>query len=238
MTAISTDSTVGQLVVQRPSRSRVFQRLGIDFCCGGKKRLLDACRDKGLDTDEVVQALAADEAISGQGGVDVAGMGLSQLCDHIEQTHHAYLHTELPRVGAMAKKVAAVHGANHPWTVELASVFAGFSAELDTHMVKEERVLFPWIRTLEKSGRCDEGHCSGSIANPIRMMEHEHDNAGRAMERMRELSHGYTPPPGACNTFIAMLDGLARIESDMHQHVHKENNILFPKAALREESTA
>lgn len=238
MTAINADATVGQLVVERPSRSRVFQKLGIDFCCGGKKRLSDACRDKGLDEGEVVRALAADEAGPDRGGVDAGGMTLTQLCDHVEQTHHAYLHAELPRVGAMAKRVAAVHGSHHPWTVDLASIFASFAAELDTHMFKEERVLFPWIRSLEQPGRCGEGHCGSSIANPIRMMEHEHDSAGKALERMRALSDGYAPPAGACNTFIAMLDGLSRIEADMHQHVHKENNILFPRAAERESAAA
>ena len=237
MPVIDAESTVGQLVVDRPSRSRVFQKLGIDFCCGGKKKLSEVCRDKGLDAGQVVQALAADEAISEPGDNQASSMTLSQLCDHIERTHHAYLHSELPRVGAMAKKVAAVHGATHPWTIELAAIFADFAAELDSHMYKEERVLFPWIRSLEKADRCEGGSCGSSITNPIRMMEHEHDNAGRSQEQMRELSKGYQPPPGACNTFIAMLDGVERIESDMHLHVHKENNILFPKAAQREQSS-
>lgn len=235
MNVITTDSTVGQLVVERPSRSRVFQKLGIDFCCGGKKRLSEACREKGLDAGEVVRALIVEEAAPEQGDVDVAQMTPAQLCDHIEQTHHAFLHAELPRVGAMVKKVAAVHGVNHEWLVEFSSIFATFAADLEAHMLKEERVLFPWIRTLEKAGRCDKEHCGGSIANPIRMMESEHDSAGHALVQMRELSHDYKPPTGACNTFIAMLDGVERIEADLHQHVHKENNILFPKAMRHEQ---
>lgn len=235
MNTINADSTVGQLVVERPSRSKVFQKLGIDFCCGGKKRLADVCRDKGLDTGEVLRELAADEGVAGRGDLDVSTMTLTQLCDHIEQTHHAFLHAELPRVSAMAKRVATVHGAHHPWTVELASVFSKFAAELDAHMLKEERVLFPWIRSLETTEQHRAGACGSSIANPIRMMEHEHNDAGRALERMRELSGGFAPPTGACNTFIAMLDGMARIEDDMFRHVHKENNVLFPKAAQREQ---
>jgi len=236
MTPIDSDTTVGQLVVERPSRSKVFQQLGIDFCCGGKKSLSDACREKGLKFDDVVAALGDNTDAASAEGLDIGRMTLTELCNHIESTHHAYLHAELPRVGGMARRVAAVHGSNHAWTVELASVFSEFAAELESHMFKEEHVLFPWIRSLEKSGPGAAGHCGGSIANPIRIMELEHDNAGRALARMRELSHGYAPPSGACNTFIALLDALARIESDMHQHVHAENNILFPKASQREMS--
>jgi regulator of cell morphogenesis and NO signaling len=238
MHTIDPNATVGDLVVERPARSRVFQRLGIDFCCGGKKPLADACRDKGLSVAEVAEALSAEDAGDRADDLVVSGLTLCELCDHIERTHHAYLRAELPRVYAMVRKVAAVHGEKHPWTVELAGVFASFAEELDTHMFKEDRVLFPWIRGLERGGEVTKGHCGGSINNPIRMMEHEHDDAGRALERMRELSHGFTPPPGACNTFVAMLDGLARIEADMHRHVHKENNVLFPRAADLERGAA
>lgn len=238
MPTISINSTVGELVTNRPSRSRIFQKFGIDFCCGGKKPLTEACSVKGLDPDEVLKALAADEATDVRDGADVAGFTLGQLCDHIEQTHHAYLRTELPRVDAMVTKVAAVHGRAHPWMIELASVFAGFAAELDTHMLKEERVLFPWIRSLESGETCIAGSFGGSITNPVGVMEREHDSAGQALARMRELSRGYTPPAGACNTFLATLDALAKIEADMHEHVHKENNVLFPKAVQREQAAA
>lgn len=238
MATISISSTVGDLVATRPSHSRVFQKFGIDFCCGGKKRLAEACSAKGLDPGVVLDALAANEAAGSRDGADVVGLTLGQLCDHIEQTHHAYLRAELPRVGAMVKKVAAVHGAVQPWTIELASVFADFAAELNSHMIKEEQVLFPWIRGLEGSEPCAQRGCGGTIANPIGVMEHEHEGAGQSLARMRELSHGYTPPAGACNTFLAALNGLALIEADMHQHVHKENNVLFPKAVRREQDAA
>lgn len=231
MTTIDTSTTVGQLVTERPSRSRVFQKLGIDFCCGGKQSLDEACRSKGLDPGAVLQALLAeDNSAPSQGsGTDPASMTLSDLCDHIEARHHAYLKAELPRLHAMIRKVAAVHGDKHPWMHEVRSVFDELHAEMQSHMMKEEHVLFPIIRRLERGESNAAFHCGG-VANPIRVMEHEHDSAGGALSRMRQLSSDYTPPEGACNTFRAMLDGLRELEEDMHQHVHKENNILFPRA--------
>jgi regulator of cell morphogenesis and NO signaling len=240
MTTFDTTVTVGQLVAERPSRSRVFEKLGIDFCCGGKIPLEQACRDNQLDTHHVVALL--DEADAAPDlAADPAQMTLTELCDHIEQTHHAYLKAELPRLGAMTHKVAMVHGPNHPWAVELHRVLVAMSEELQSHMYKEERILFPWIRDLEANAVDPTKQCGGSggtIANPITVMEHEHDSAGNALARMNKLSSGYTPPPGACNTFRAMLDGLAQLETDMHLHVHKENNILFPKALAMEGNCA
>jgi regulator of cell morphogenesis and NO signaling len=159
---------------------------------------------------------------------------MTELADHIEQAHHAYLKRELPRLGAMVRKVAAVHGAHFPWLLELNAVFASFAAEMDAHTLKEDQVLFPMIRELDCGRLASSDHCGGSVANPIHVMMHEHDDAGRALARMRELSNGYAPPPDACNTFRAMLDGLAALEADTHRHVHKENSILFPKAAAAE----
>lgn len=233
MTAIDIHTTVGQMVTDRPSRSRVFQKLGIDFCCGGKKSLEEVCKSKGLDARTVLDVLLASEAApAASAGANPAEMGLTELCDHIETTHHAYLNQELPRLGAMVRKVAAVHGDRHPWMVEVNDVFSSFAAELDSHMMKEEQVLFKLIRGLEK------GRGEHSIQQPLHMMEHEHDDAGQALEQMRKLTSDYTPPAGACNTFRAMLDGLAELEADMHQHVHKENNILFPRALELEQQRA
>lgn len=245
MTAIDTATTVGDLVVQRPSRSRIFQKLGIDFCCGGKKSLADACRGKGLDPASVLQVLLASEAAApdadasgsvsasgGGGGGDPATMSLTELCDHVQATHHAYLKEELPRLHAMIHKVAAVHGDRCPWMRDVLEAYLPFMDEMTGHMRKEEGVLFPLIRGLESVG--DGGAAGGgmSVAGPIRMMEHEHDGHGQALARIRELTDGYTPPLGACNTFRATLDGLAELEADMHQHVHKENNVLFPRAQV------
>ncbi|MCC6681461.1 MAG: iron-sulfur cluster repair di-iron protein [Phycisphaeraceae bacterium] len=234
MTTIDIHTTIGELVAERPSRSRVFQHLGIDFCCGGKKPLADACRDKGLDAQTVLQMLLAGEQAAGSQDVDAAKLSLTALCDHIEQTHHAYLKQELPRLEPMIAKVAAVHGDRYPWMRDVAAVFGPFMQELSSHMMKEEQVLFPMIRAMEAGETQAACHCGGTIANPVRMMEFEHDDAGEALRRMRELTDGYTPPVDACNTFRATLDALHELEQDMHQHVHKENNVLFPRALALE----
>lgn len=236
MSAPSLASTVGQLVVDRPARSRVFQHLGIDFCCGGKLTLEQAARRRNLEPNTVLAVLLAAEA-AGPGeaaGPDPADLSLADLCDHIEQAHHAYLKTELPRLSAMIAKVARVHGARHPWMQQVHETFEPFAAEMVEHMAKEEEVLFPMVRAME-AGRTGAaqgaaGGCGGTVGNPIGAMVHEHDAAGVALARMRELTSDFAPPPDACNTFRATLDGLAELERDMHLHVHKENNILFPRA--------
>lgn len=237
MTAMNTNVTVGALVAERPARARVFERLGIDYCCGGRKPLAEVCAQRGLDAKALLAELTLDTEPADAGERDWSDAPLAVLCDHIEATHHAYLRFELPRLGAMTRKVATVHGEREPHLRELAGLFGAFHAELDAHMAKEEQVLFPIIRKLEEAHSLPSFHC-GSVANPIRMMEHEHDNAGDALARMRALTRDYTPPPEACNTYRAMLDGLQELEKDMHQHVHKENNILFPRAAEREQFLA
>jgi regulator of cell morphogenesis and NO signaling len=230
MSVLDLQRTVGELVTERPSRSRVFETLGIDYCCGGRKPLGDACAEQGLDPGTVARLLEAPDATAPAAPeVEPAAMTLTQLADHIEATHHAFLSSELPRLTEMVRKVASVHGTHYPWLIELSTVFNGFVHELNDHMQKEERVLFPMIRALEQGDVAATAHCGG-LSNPIRAMEHEHDSAGAAMETMRGLSDGYRPPEGACNTFRAMLDALGELERDMHQHVHKENNVLFPRA--------
>jgi regulator of cell morphogenesis and NO signaling len=156
-------------------------------------------------------------------------MSLIELAEHIEETHHAYLREELPRLDFMTEKVSRVHGDKEPRLLRVREAFVALKAELEPHMMKEERVLFPIIRELEASASRPEFHC-GSVANPIRQMEHEHDQAGDALAIIREATDDFVPPEWACNTYRAMLDSLEKLEADMHQHVHKENNVLFPKA--------
>jgi regulator of cell morphogenesis and NO signaling len=234
MSAPNLQATVGQLVVERPARSRVFQKLGIDFCCGGKLTLEQAARKRNLDPQTVLEVLlATEDAANGTAVADPSRLSLSQLCDDIERTHHDYLKTELPRLHMMLQKVARAHGDRYPYMREVLAVYEPFMAELNHHMTKEEQVLFPMIRRLE-AGERSATHCGGTVGNPIGVMEHEHDDAGAALAKMNELSRGYAPPLDACNTFRAALDGLAELERDMHQHVHKENNLLFPRALERE----
>ncbi len=224
------ETTVGDLVARRPSRSRVFEKLGIDYCCGGKKSLSEACADKGLDANTVLTTLLATEEDDTSTDQDWTSASLGDLSRHIEQTHHAYLKRELPRLEAIVRKVTAVHGDHHPWLQEFKRVYTYFAAEMAAHMKKEEQDLFPLIRSLENGEPASTaGHRHG-FGNPIRIMEDEHDDAAKSLKRMRELSAGFTPPSDVCNTFRAMLDGLNELEADLYRHVHKENSILFPKA--------
>ncbi|MCC6320838.1 MAG: iron-sulfur cluster repair di-iron protein [Phycisphaerales bacterium] len=235
---INAQATIGQMVTERPSRARVFERVGIDYCCGGGKTLEAACAAKGLQTGSVLAELEASDAARGSEAVtDWEAQGAGALADHVERTHHEYLKRELPRLTALTAKVAAVHGPSDATLVELRDVYATFAAEMMEHMMKEEKILFPWIRALA-SGQAPAAHspiCSG-IKNPVRMMMAEHEDSGAALEKMRELTRGFKPPPQACNTYRAMLDGLAELESDTHTHVHKENSILFPMAVKLEEA--
>ena len=227
--------TVGGIVAQRPALSRVFEGERIDYCCGGKKTLAEACQSKGIDSQLLLAKLEKFIAAADDGSpvIDAQAMSLSDLADHIEQTHHATLREELPRLERMTKKVAAVHGGDDPRLHEVAEVFLAMAEELTSHMMKEERILFPMIRQLEQSETVPDFHC-GSLANPIRQMESEHDSAGSALERMQELTDGFTPPEWACNTYRAMIEALVALERDLHQHIHKENNVLFPRAQALE----
>jgi regulator of cell morphogenesis and NO signaling len=233
---ITTESAVGQLVADRPSRARVFEKLGIDYCCGGRQPLSEACSSRGLDAATVLRLLEAIDEAPATPQADWSRATMSELADHIEQTHHAYLKQELPRLHQLLEKIAAKHGDSRPALRELLEVFLAFAEELFSHMAKEERILFPLIRQLESAGGPAAFHC-GSIRNPIAVMVAEHDNAGRALQRMRELTDGYAAPADACNTYRASFDALRQLEADMHQHVHKENNILFPRATQAETRT-
>jgi regulator of cell morphogenesis and NO signaling len=155
---------------------------------------------------------------------------MSELIEHIVSTHHAYVRRELPRLAEMGAKIARVHGPKHPEVVKCHDVFTTLQTELESHMLMEEQVLFPLLQDM------DDPHCTAPIspcvvANPIAVMEDEHDSVARSLRELRSLTYDYSPPDDACNTYRAWLDGLAELESDTHQHVHKENNILFAKAA-------
>lgn len=224
------ETPVGELVARRPSRSRVFEKLGIDYCCGGKNPLSKACADKGIDASTVLTMLLAAEEGATSAERDWTSASLGDLSRHIEQTHHAYLKRELPRLEAIVHRVAAVHGDHHVWLREFEGVYTRFAAEMLAHMMKEEQVLFPLIRSLEGGDAEPTANCGHGVGDAIRVMEHEHDDSAQGLARMRELSAGFTPPADACNTFRAMLDGLSELEAETHRHVHKENSILFPRA--------
>ncbi len=231
MKTVTLDNTVGELVRLNPRTARAFKDLGIDFCCGGKKSLREVCNSKSLEPDELLEAIRRSVECDPRAvrEVDCSPMGLSQLADHIVSTHHAYLENELPRLGEMVEQVARVHGEEHEELTELREVFLAFEDEIRQHMLKEEEVLFPALGHLEASD-APVAFPFGSVSNPIQAMLHEHDSAGDALKRMRKLTNGFTPPPQACDTWRAVLEGLRDLEEDLHWHIHKENNILFPLA--------
>jgi regulator of cell morphogenesis and NO signaling len=228
MKKITADTTVGEIVRAFPARSRVFENLGIDYCCGGKKPLAEVCQKKGLDPATVVAMLTALDGTSGITQDDPDTLSLSELCDHIERVHHGYLREELPRLDFMTQKVAAVHGDSEPRLVELRRVFETFNEKVAAHTKEEDESVFPAIRKLETAG--GDKSVASRLAGEFGKLEAEHEKAGAALGQFKELTDSYTPPEWACNTLRALYDGLARLEKDMHQHVQEENNVLFPKA--------
>jgi regulator of cell morphogenesis and NO signaling len=211
--------------VEQPGRARVFEELGIDYCCGGKLPLAEACARRGLDPADVRRRLDWADTAAPPPAADWASAPLDALCEHIVTTHHDSLRRELPRLRQLLAKLADVHGERHPELRAALRVFGPFADELGLHMAKEERVLFPLIAAIE-AGAVPP---TADVLEPIRVMEADHDDAGAALDELRRLTGGYACPPDGCNTYRATMAGLAELEADMHAHVHKENNILFPR---------
>lgn len=217
--------TVGELVAERPGRSRVFQEFQMDFCCQGGKTLKEACERRGIPLEEVMERLEAEEGSGLEPQDNPADLPADELVAYIVETHHGFLRRELPRLHAMAQRVAQVHGGHTPSLVEVFQVFEGLFQELDSHITKEEQILFPAI-VERQAGRGTDLPLDGPIACMIR----EHDDAGEALRRLRELTNGFQPPAEACNTYRALFGGLEDLEEDLHRHIHLENSVLFPAA--------
>ncbi|KMM16511.1 iron-sulfur cluster repair di-iron protein [Synechococcus sp. GFB01] len=234
--ALTPTTTLAEIASTHPSRPRELERLGLDYCCGGKRSLEQACQQQGLDLETVLLELGnlptAPEPPTGWIGLTPA-----QLVDHLEATHHRYLKQELPRLSELAAKVSRVHGEKHPELIRVAKVYAELSADLEPHLRKEEEVLFPMIRSLASANGRPSFPC-GSIANPTAVMEQEHAVVGGLLEQLRALTHGYQAPAGTCASTGALRTGLAELEADTHLHVHKENNHLFPAVTALEEQLA
>ena len=218
---IQSDSIVGQLAAEHPLATRVFHRHGIDFCCDGGRKLQEACAAQGVDTGMVLEEIRKELSNTTIPEERWGQAPLEDLVQHILVAYHGPLKEELPRLESVARLVLEVHGDKDPETLsEVVEVFAGLKAELSQHMVKEEQILFPMIEQ-------GQGAMAGG---PVSAMKHEHDSAGAALRRLRELTKDYQVPPGACNTWRALWHGLAALEESLHQHIHLENNILFPRA--------
>ena len=217
------ERTVGELVAERPGRSRVFQSFQIDFCCQGRRTLGEACTGKGVSLDEVVGQLEAELSDKSPSCSNPADLPPHELAEYIVATHHAFLRREFPRLRAMSERVAHVHGGHTPSLLEVFQVYCGLEEELTSHMMKEEQILFPAFSAMSRG---ESGPVQ--LEGPIACMIHEHDDAGSALARLHELTGGYQPPADACNTYRALFAGLADLEEDLHRHIHLENSVLFP----------
>lgn len=239
---IAAQSTLRSIALEEPSTIRVFERLHLDYCCGGNRPLAEACTQKGLDVETVVASLAETAKGKTPAVRNFSQAAPAELIRHIVQTHHGYIRNELPRLLPMAERVAAKHGPTHPEAGQIERQLKQLADELLPHLQKEESILFPYIEALEKrrnrSAQAPEA-CFASVESPIRTMLHEHEAAGALMEEMRAATGGFTPWNDACPTTVGLYDGLDAFERDLHRHVHLENNLLFPAAiALEQEVLA
>jgi regulator of cell morphogenesis and NO signaling len=235
MTALSPDMTVAEIVTRHPETLPIFERLGIDYCCGGGRRAGDAVAASGLAWPEVAAGIWAAVSAAGDGPAQPSWVDapLTDLMGHIVDRYHGKLRELLPMLSQMGDKVVNAHGDRHPEVRHVASTFTGLRNELESHMMKEEHVLFPFIEQLE-SGLGHRHPMLGHISSPIAMMEAEHDSAGAALAALRTATSSYAAPPDGCATFRGYYDHLAVLERELHEHIHLENNILFPRAAALE----
>lgn len=234
MSAIA-EKTVRELALENFAATRVFEKLGIDYCCGGGQSIEQACRTANVRVDEVMKSIEAAGRSVPASSEDRRWQQepLAGLIAYIQDHHHQYTREEIARLNPLFEKVCSVHGKNHPELKQMKEVFHGLAGELTMHMMKEEMVLFPYVLRIEEA-RTRNGPAPaapfGSVKNPVAMMVHEHDSAGEALRALRQASHGYVAPEDACLSFKTLFNALAEFEADLHQHIHLENNILFPRA--------
>ncbi|HKD82910.1 MAG TPA: iron-sulfur cluster repair di-iron protein [Candidatus Angelobacter sp.] len=236
------NTTVREFAISMPNATRLFEQLGIDYCCGGARSLRDACTQIGMNPEDVLQRLQENQLSPAKSGTTAPEMdaGLAALVEYIVAKHHGYLKQEIPRIQQLLKKVVAVHGKGHSELLEIQQVFSKMSEEMAAHMMKEERILFPYVVELEaavKRGLTPRKPMFGTVSNPVHMMELEHDSAGAALKAIRTASQSYSAPEDACFSYKTLYSALQEFEADMHQHVHLENNVLFPGAINLEQLT-
>ncbi|HTI07909.1 MAG TPA: iron-sulfur cluster repair di-iron protein [Puia sp.] len=225
--------TLGELAVQDIRKTQVFKKYGIDFCCGGGKTVREACAEKGLDVAKVLQELGQADNLVASRALPYNEWPLDFLADYIVNTHHSYVKKNLPEIRAYAEKVTKVHGDRHPELATIRQLVQEVQDELNEHLGKEERVLFPYIKALvaaKTGGQPLTEPGFGTVQNPIRLMEMEHELVGKNLARIREISHNYLLPGDACASYGLLYKLLDAFEEDLHLHIHLENNILFPQA--------
>jgi len=228
-----TDETLGQIAARDLRKASIFKKYGLDFCCGGKKTVKQACLEKGIDVVKVEEELREADRIPSSRPLPYNDWELDFLSDYIVNTHHAYVQKNLPDIRAYAEKVARVHGGRHPELLDLRQIVEQVYHEMSSHMAKEENVLFPYIKKMaaaKKNNQLVGGIHFGTVQNPVNMMEMEHESVGNELARLRSLTNNYALPPDACASYSLLYRLLNEFEEDLHLHVHLENNILFPKA--------
>lgn len=227
------EETLGQIAAKDLRKAQIFKKYGLDFCCGGKKTVKEACNEKGLDVTKIEQELQQAEKVPDSRPLPYNDWSLDFLADYIVNTHHSYVRKNLPDIKAYAEKVMRVHGNRHPELLRIHQLVEEVNAELTTHLVKEERILFPYIKGLvatKANAQSIPASPFGTIQNPINMMEMEHEMVGKNLAEIRELSNNYLLPENACASYSLLYRMLDEFENDLHLHIHLENNILFPKA--------
>ena len=236
---VAADKTIRDLAQEFAGAARVFEKFGIDYCCGGKRGLEEACHEANVSVEQVMDALEAAEYVACLSAAvrDWEKEPLAELIVHIRDTHHKYTRNEIVRLNALLEKVVSVHGKNHPELNNLRAVFHGLAQELSLHMMKEEKILFPYIVRLEEAVIQKEPILPspfGSVQNPVAMMEHEHEDALEELRGLRELSANFTAPADACVSHRALYQALSELAADLCQHIHLENDFLFPRAVAME----
>lgn len=227
------NKTIGEIVAEDYRAASAFRKFGLDFCCGGKRGIIEACAKKGVDPAELQRELEAVLSRRDEGGHHFNSWPPDLLVEYITSLHHAFVRRKVPEIAAYAKKVSKVHGNSYPVLNEMREVFLKLKEEMLAHLEKEESMLFPYIKSLvavEENGDGKPDWLRRSSAEAVQMLEEEHEEAGRLMARLEELSEGFTPPEDACTTFRIYFQNLEGFRDDLHKHVHLENNILFPKA--------
>lgn len=235
---IDATATLAEVVGTWPAAIPVLERLSIDYCCGGGRRLDEAVAAAGLDVQAVLDELTALDGAPTAADTSWSSYGMVEMVDHLEATHHQWLRAALARLDALAVKVEGVHAERHAELHAVRVLVGDLRADLEPHLVKEERVLFPMIRELaEATGGVPSSHC-GTLRNPIGVMNAEHDRVGDLLAELRSTTAEYAVPDGACASYRSLYEGLAELEADTHLHVHKENNLLFPAVIAAEQRLA
>jgi regulator of cell morphogenesis and NO signaling len=234
---ISTTTTVGELAARLPDAARILEKYGIDYCCGGGNSMGKACAVAGIDAGKVIEEIQRQSTPGSAQNQDFFSLNQRGLVELIVTTHHVFTRQELARLDALMEKVVSVHGGRHPELAEVQNTFRLLADDLLPHMQKEENILFPYIAALEVAA--DGGEAAAAppfmtVRNPVRMMTFEHEAAGTLLRELRRLTSGYTAPADGCISYRTLYAALENLERDLHQHIHLENNILFPRAVEAE----